>query len=138
MNTNHKLHIVENGYKKEIPHLQANKMRVLVGFPINLCHKETQIVSMFTEKTQTYAERLAASKLRPGDITFGYQHYWWPSLKHPSLALSLSPNLNVLDKLHAALLPKLGVMKTFLSVMRGIPAYFSGLNLHLAEVKALV
>ena len=74
-NTNHKLHVVENGYKKEIPHLQANKTQVLVGVPINLCHEETQIVLMFTEKTQTYIERLAASKLRPGDIMFGCQHY---------------------------------------------------------------
>ena len=52
VNTNHKLHIVENGLKKEVPHLQANKTRVLVGAPINLCHEEAQIVTMFMEKNQ--------------------------------------------------------------------------------------
>ena len=133
----HKLHIVEDGVRKEVPHLQANKTRVLVGVPINLCHEEAQIVTMFKEKSQIYIDRLAASKLRPGDIMFGYQHYWWPSLKYPTPVLSLAPNLNVLDKLHAALLPKLGVMRTFPTVMRGVPTYFGGLNLHLAEVEAL-
>lgn len=93
---------------------------------------------MFKEKSQTYIDRLAVSKLRPGDIMFGYQHYWWPSLKYPTPVLSLAPNLNVLDKLHAALLPKLGVMKSFPTVMRGIPTYFGGLGLHLAEVETLV
>ena len=68
---------------------------------------------------------------------FGYQHYWWPSLKYTSLFLSFAPDSNVLGKLHAALLPKLGVMKTFLTVMRSVPAYLGGLNLHLAEVEAL-
>ena len=52
--------------------------------------------------------------------------------------LSFELNSHVLDKLHAALLSKLGVMKTFPTVMRGIPTYFGGLNLHLAEVEALV
>ena len=137
VNTNHKLRIVENGQKKEMPHLQANKTRVLVGVPINPCHEEAQIVTMFTEKAKNCIDRLATSSLKPGDIMFGYQHCWWPSLKYPSPVLSFAPNLNVLDKLHAALLPKLGVMKTFSSAMRSIPAHFGGLNLHLAEVEAL-
>ena len=47
-------------------------------------------------------------------------------------------NLNVLVKLHAALLPKLRVMKTFPNMMRGVPDYLGGLNLHLVEVEALV
>ena len=137
VNTSYKLHVVENGLKKEVPHLQANKTRVLVGVPINLCHEEEQIVTMFTEKTKNYADKLATSKLSPGDIMFGYQHYWWPSLKYPAPVLSLAPNLNVLEKLHAALLPKLGVMKTFPLTMREIPAYLGGLNLHSVAVEAL-
>ena len=72
---------------------------------------------------------------------FGYQHHWWPSLKYPAPVLSLAPNLNVLEKLHAevhaAFLPKLGVMKTFPSIMREIPAYLGGLNLHSVAVEAL-
>lgn len=137
VNTNHKLRIVENGQTKETPHLQANKTRALVGFPINLCHKEAQIATMFTEKAKNCIDRLVTSSFRPGDIMFGHQHCWWPSLKYPSPVLSFAPNLNVLDKLHEALLPKLGVMKTFPSVMRSVPAHLGGLDLHLAEVEAL-
>ena len=46
-------------------------------------------------------------------------------------------NSNVLNKLHVALLPKLGVMKTFPTAMRSVPDYLRRLNLHLAEVEAL-
>lgn len=137
VNANHKLHIVENGQTKEMPHLQANKTRVLVGVPINPCHEEVQIATMFIEKAKNHIDRLVTTSLRPEDIMFGCQHCWWPSLKYPSPVLSFAPNLNVLDKLHEALLPKLGVMKTFPSTMRSVPAHLGGLDLHLAEVEAL-
>ena len=51
--------------------------------------------------------------------------------------LSFAPNAHVLDKLHAALLPKLGVMKTFPIVMQSVAAYLGRLNLHLVEVELL-
>ena len=51
--------------------------------------------------------------------------------------LSFAPSSNVLGKLHAALLPKLGVMKTFPTVMRRVPAHLGGLNLRSVEVEAL-
>ena len=76
INTNHKLHIVENGQRKEIPHLQANKTRVLVGVPINPGHEEKQLATIYMEKTQGYIDKLATCKLSPGDVMFGCQHYW--------------------------------------------------------------
>ena len=135
--TSYSLHIVENGQKKDIPYLKADQTRVLVGVPINLYHDEKQTVIMIDNKLQYYADKLATSKLQPGDIMFGYQHYWWPSLRYPSPVLSFAPDSNVLGKLHAALLPKLGVMKTFPTVMQSVPAYLGGLGLHSAEVEAL-
>ena len=113
-------------------------MQVLVGISINLCHEEVQTLTMIKEKTQGYIGRLSTSLLRLGDIIFRCQHYWQPSLKYPFLALSFALNLNILGKLHAALLPKVGVIKTFSNAMRGVPDYLGRLNLHVAEVEALV
>ena len=45
--------------------------------------------------------------------------------------------MNILAKLHAKLLPKLGVMKTFPLVMRSVPSYLGGLNLQLIEVESI-
>ena len=73
--TTHNLHIVENGQRKNIPHLKADQTRVLVGVSINLCHNDKQIVAIFDEKIQCYTNKLATSTLKPGDIMFGYQHY---------------------------------------------------------------
>ena len=46
--------------------------------------------------------------------------------------------MNVLAKLYAAFLPKLGVIKTFPVIMRGLPTFLGGLNLQLLEVEAIV
>ena len=75
--------------------------------------------------------------LKPYDILFGYQHYWWPSLKYPALLLSLDQDVNVLSKSHAALLLKLGVMKTFPIIIRTSPTFLGGLNLYQLEVEAI-
>ena len=135
--TSYSLHIVENGQKKDIPYLKADQTRVLVRVPINLYHDEKQTVMMIDNKLQYYADKLATSKLQPGDIMFGYQRYWWPSLRYPSPVVLFAPDSNILGKLYAALLPKLGVMKTFPIVMRSVPAYLGGLELHSAKVEAL-
>ena len=45
--------------------------------------------------------------------------------------------MNILAKLHAALLPKLGVMKTFSVIMRSLLTFLEGLNLQLLEVEAI-
>ena len=45
--------------------------------------------------------------------------------------------LNVLSKLHAKMLPKLGVIKTFPILMRIVPAFLGGMNMHLLEVEAI-
>ena len=137
VNTTHELHAVVNGQKKEIPNLQANQTRVLVGVLINLCHEKVQIITMLKERNQGYTGRLTASPLRSGDIIFRCQHYWWLLLKHPSPALLFAPNLNVLHKLYAVLLPKLRVMKSFPTAMRSVLDYLRGLNLHLVEVEVL-
>ena len=51
--------------------------------------------------------------------------------------LSLLPNTNTLKELNSALLPKLGVMKTFLLAMRSAPTYLGGLNLQSLEIEAI-
>ena len=45
--------------------------------------------------------------------------------------------MNILEKLHAELLPKLGVMKTFSRVIRSVLAHFGGLNQDSTEIDAL-
>ena len=133
INTTHNLCIVEEGQRKEIPYLPANEKRVLVGVPINLCNEKVQIMSAIKDETHEHMNKLATSLLKSTDIMFGYQHYWWPSLKHPSPVLAFEINSYVLDKFYAALLPKLGVMKTFPVVIRGVPVFLGGLDLHLIE-----
>lgn len=51
--------------------------------------------------------------------------------------LSLDNESNALARLHAALLPRLRVMKNFHIVMRSIPAFLGGLNLQRLEVEAI-
>ena len=74
--TTHRLHIMDNRHEKDITHLSANETRVLVGVPINLQHKNDQIICMFDNKIRGYIDKLLASTLRSFDIMFGYQHYW--------------------------------------------------------------
>ena len=116
----HKLHINIKGHQREIAYLNADHTRVLVGIPINLHNKNNQITKSFDEKIIGYIDRLSASTLKSSDILFGYQHYWWLLLKYPALVLYLNKDVNVLIKLHAAVLPKLGVMKIFSIVMRSL------------------
>ena len=92
---------------------------------------------MFEEKINTCIGKLTTSTLRPYEIMFGYQHYWWPSLKYPSPVLTFTSESDILLTLRAALLPKLGVMKTFPIVMRSAPVHLGGLNLQSVEVEAL-
>ena len=138
VDTIHELHLVENGQKKEIPLFQANQMRVLVDVPINIYYEGAQIIIMLKEKTQGYIGRLSMILLRLGNIMCKCQHHWQPALKCPSLALLFTANSNLLDKLYVVLLPKQGVVKTFPTAMRSALDYLGGLNLHLAEVEALV
>ena len=91
----------------------------------------------FDKKITGYIDRLSASTLKSNDILFGYLHYWWPSLKYPAPVLSFPTDMNILAKLHAILLPKLGVMKIFPMIMRSLPTFLGGLNLQLLEVEAI-
>ena len=135
--TTHNLHINIAGHWREIIHLDADQIRVLVGVLINLHYKNNHIVESFDEKITGYIDRLSASTLRSNDILFRYLHYWWPSLKYPALVLSFNIDINLLAKLHAALLPKLEVMKTFPVYMRSLPTFLGGLNLQLLKVEAI-
>ena len=58
-------------------------------------------------------------------------------MKYPAPVLSFPTDMNVLAKLHAALLPKLGVMKTFPMIIRSLPTFLGGLNLQLLKVEAI-
>ena len=123
------LYINIAGHRREITHLDTDQIRVLVGVLINLHHKNNLIMESFDKKIIGYIDRLLASTLKSNDILFGYLHYWWPSLKYPTPVLSFNTDMNVLVKLDAALLPKLGVMKTFPVIMRSLPTFLGGLNL---------
>ena len=122
--------ISTEGRQEEISYLGADRTRVLVDVPINLTHNNIQIVELYDKKITTYINCLSSSLLKPYDILFGYQHYWWPSLKYPASLLSLDQDVNVLSNLYAALLPKLGVMKTFSTILRTFPIFLGGLNLY--------
>ena len=52
--------------------------------------------------------------------------------------MSLEKGSNMLVQLHAALLPKLGVMKTFPVAIRSAPAYLGRLNLQSLETEVIV
>ena len=117
--------------------MNADQTRVLVGVPINLQNKNDQIISLFNEKINDYVGKLGASNLMPYDIMFRYQHYWLLSLRYPAPVLSFTKDSNILAKLHTALLPKLGVMKTFLISLRSMPVHLGGLNLQSIEVEAI-
>ena len=134
----HNLSINIAGYQREITYLDADQTRVLVGVPINLHCKNNQIVESFDEKITGYIDRLSASTLKLNDILFRYLYYWWLSLKYPAPVLSFPTDMNVLVKLHAVLLPKLGVMKIFPMIMRSLPTLLGRLNLQLLEVEAIV
>ena len=73
----------------------------------------------------------------PYDIIFGYQHYWWLSLRYPAPVLSFTKDSNILAKLHTALLLKLGVIKTFPIALRSMLVYLGGLNLRSIEVESI-
>ena len=45
--------------------------------------------------------------------------------------------MNILAKLYAKLLPKLGVIKVITIVIRGVIFYLGGLNLQLIEVESI-
>ena len=68
----HNLLINIDGYYKDITHLDANKIRVLVRVPINLQLKNNQIVKLIDEKIKGYLDKLSASPLRLSIILFGY------------------------------------------------------------------
>ena len=58
-------------------------------------------------------------------------------MKYPAPILSLENSSNVLAQLHTALLPKLGVMKTFSVAMRSVLAYLGELNLQSLEIELI-
>ena len=44
--------------QKEIAHLDANKIKVFIRVPINLQHKNNQIIKPFGEKIKGYIDKL--------------------------------------------------------------------------------
>ena len=73
--TTHKLHIDVSGQRKEITHLNADQTRTLVGVPINLHHRNNQIIELFNNKITKYESKLSECKLMSTDILFGFQRY---------------------------------------------------------------
>ena len=116
--------------------MDVNQIRILIGVPINLAHQHSQISNLFQEKTLGHIANLIASNLMHHDILFGCQHYQQPSLKYPAPVLSFS-HTNTLKKLHSALQPELGVMKTFPLAMRSAPTHLGRLNLQSLEIEVI-
>ena len=133
----HKLCIDLNNQRKEVMHLRADQLRILVGVPMQLNHQNEQIITSILDKTKVHQTKLINCKLTPSDIMFGYQHYWSLSIKYPPPVLSMDHNLNVLSDLHKAMLPKLKVMRTFPIVMRSVSQLLGGLNLRRLEIEVI-
>ena len=135
--TSYKLHIDVENRREEVMHLRADQMRTLVGVPMQLNHQNEQIVQAISSNMVAHQNKLESCKLTPSDIMFGYQHYWWPSLKYPAPVLSFNHDSNILADLHAAMLPKLRVMRTFPIAMRSVPSFLGGLELKRLEVETI-
>ena len=73
--TIHSLYISIEGEMKDISHLSADQIRVLVGVPINLMHNNDQIIKLHDENITGYIDKHSSSTLKPNNISFGYQHY---------------------------------------------------------------
>ena len=115
------MYISIKGQQRKITYLNAKKRRVLVEVPINLQHKNDQIIKLFNRKIKEYVDKFSASTLKSSDILFSYQYYWQLSLKYLIPILSFAKDMNILAKLDTKLLPKLRVIKMFLLVMRSTP-----------------
>ena len=100
-------------------------------------HEEQPVVDILNEKIGSYIIKLSSCKLNAQDVYFGYQHYWWPSLKFGAPVPNFSLDYNHLALLHRALLPKLRVVSTFPVVMQFSPPIFGGLGLHSIEFESL-
>jgi hypothetical protein len=92
---------------------------------------------MYEEKIASYIMKLEISALSLQDIMFGYQKYWWPSLKFTTPIISFKPGGNVLSKLHAMLLLTLRVIKTFPVAMRYSLIELGSLESHFLEVESI-
>ena len=73
--TTYKLHIDVSGQRKEITHLNADQTRTLVGVPINLHHRNNQIIELFDDKITKHESKLSDCKLMSTNILFGFQHF---------------------------------------------------------------
>ena len=117
--------------------MRVDQIRTLVGAPMKLNHQNEQIIKSFLDKTEVCKKKLENSKLIPSDIIFGYQYYLWLSIKYLALVLSLDHNSSVLSNLHAALLPKLKLIRIFPKAMRSVPAFLGGLDLRSLEIEMI-
>ena len=88
MSTSLKLTIDAVSTKREVHHLKSYHTRVLVGVPINILHSLTQIEKTHEQKIAGHILKIEYSTLGPQDMMFGYQRYWWPSLKFDTLVIS--------------------------------------------------
>ena len=70
--TTHRLHIDLDGQRKEMPHLDANQARVLVGAPFNLHHQNDQIIKLFDTKSTKHADKLSNCTLTSTYVMIGY------------------------------------------------------------------
>ena len=66
----YKLKITVEGYQQDITHLKADETQVLVGVPINLQHKNKQMLKLFSEKIESYISKLIVSLLSLNDKSF--------------------------------------------------------------------
>ena len=137
IDTDKTLLLTDNGNRKALEHIPADVARVLVGVLICPSHKEKPVVDILNDKIAGYIEKLSSCTLNAQDVYFGYQYYWWASLRYATPVISFSLAYNHLALLHRALLPKLRVVRTFPIVMRLCPLSLGGLGLHSIEFESL-
>ena len=135
--TPHKICIDLDGQWKEIPHVGSDGIRIHVGLQINLNYQNKQIFEQVCDKIVVCNNNLKSSKLTPYDALLGCLHYWWLSLRRLVPTLSLDYKISAVANLHAAILPKLKVIRTFLIVIRSTHPFLGGLDLRLLEVESI-
>ena len=133
----HSLHTSLEEQRKNIAYLGADQIRVLVRVPINLMHNNDQVAKLCNKKIIGCADSFSTSMQKLNDISFSYQHYWQLSLKHLSLVLSLNKDHIALSRLHIIMLLKLGVMRTFLVIIRNEPIFLGRLSIQLLKLEAI-
>ena len=79
--TPYQLTVNMHGQSQPLSFLSPYKTRTLVGSAINPDNYTLEIVESFTSKIAQLSGKLSQLSLSHQQILFGYNTYWWPSIK---------------------------------------------------------